>query len=297
MKMRFLAFVSVVLAMGACSNVGDLASTEADDTTDLAAFPDRTQEEGGLLSAFYGLDDGVPFLASYRICNTWGLKDGMPVVFSKEVDVATVQAGDFSVTLADGTVVPAVCATPAPAEDLGEFRTILLLGDFGSGANQPVTVEITGHIISLDHSSDFKGTKVQATPLEDGPFLVHAEVVAEADWEIGKQATRLPFGGGDACPGSSAQVVRAVWAGGVTKPGGDEVDDLERAAYKVIVEAEAGEEAIITPFALGDLSDGDNNHELCLDVDRKVLRIEFPAGLMTDPRDDLNVATSIAVSS
>ena len=37
---------------------------------------------------FTGLDDAIPFLASYRICGSLGNSDGMPVIFSKEVDIA-----------------------------------------------------------------------------------------------------------------------------------------------------------------------------------------------------------------
>jgi hypothetical protein len=80
-----------------------------------------------------------------------------------------------------------------------------------------------------------------------------------------------------------------VWSGGVTKPGGEEIDDLERKAYRVsLIDGSA-----VTPFAIGDLSDGDNNHELCLESGIQAQRVEFPAGLLTDPREDLNPATAI----
>ena len=90
--------------------------------------------------------------------------------------------------------------------------------------------------------------------------------------------------------------MRVVWAGGVTKPGGDEIDDVERTAYTVFV-IDGDEELTATaPLAVADLADGDNNHELCLDTTAKPLRVEFPAGLMTDPIEDLNPSTSIAVT-
>ena len=47
---------------------------------------------------------------------------------------------------------------------------------------------------------------------------------------------------------------------------------------------------------MADLRDGDNNHELCLDTTANPVRVEFPAGLMTDPIGDLNPATSIDVT-
>jgi len=51
----------------------------------------------------------------------------------------------------------------------------------------------------------------------------------------------------------------------------------------------------ITPVALADLGDGDNNHLLCLDTADAPLSVSFPAGVLTDPNDDLNPATSVAV--
>ncbi|MHA3842447.1 hypothetical protein ACSMXM_14280 [Pacificimonas sp. ICDLI1SI03] len=49
------------------------------------------------------------------------------------------------------------------------------------------------------------------------------------------------------------------------------------------------------PVALADLGDGDNNHVLCLDTKDKPISAAFPAGILTDPNDDLNPDTSILV--
>ena len=281
---------------GCADGIADLSSTAQSDTTDMSAHPNTTGAGAALLSAFYGLDDAIPFLASYRICREFGHQDGMPVIFSKEVDINTLEAGDFRVTLADGQTVTPGCVTPAPAEDIGEFRTILTIGDFGSINNQPRTVTITGNIISLDQQTNFAGAEVSVTALEDGPTLVLAESVAQDQWELNKESSGLPFGGGTGCPTGTKQIVRAVWAGGVTKPGGDDIDDTERAAYKVFVADSDGGETVVTPMAIGDLGDGDNNHKLCLDVETPATRIAFPENLMTDPREDLNPATSVVVT-
>ena len=285
--------------LGGCSadRIADLSNTTQSDLTNLASFPQATQQGAELLSAFYGLDDALPFFASLRICREFGHSDGMPVIFSREVDITTLEAGDFAVTLADGSQTLPGCVTPAPAEDPGEWRTVLLIGDFGSIDNQPVSVAVQGSVLSADHLTNFKHSEVAVTALEAGPTLVLAEVVPKAQWALGSTASNLPFGGGDGCPLGTQQVVRAVWSGGVTKPGGDEVDAVERAAYRVWVTDEQGVEQPITPFAIGDLGDGDNNHELCLDAQGDPLRVEFPAQRMTDPREDLNPATSIAVSA
>ena len=75
------------------------------------------------------------------------------------------------------------------------------------------------------------------------------------------------------------------------------MDDVERKAYKVMTVNPDGTNDTIHPFALGDLGDGDNNHELCLDTLNQVVRVEFPADLVTDPREDFNPATRVMVTS
>ena len=56
-----------------------------------------------------------------------------------------------------------------------------------------------------------------------------------------------------------------------------------------------GERREGVPVALADLGDGDNNHVLCLDTKDKPISAAFPAGILTDPNDDLNPDTSILV--
>jgi hypothetical protein len=220
----------------------------------------------------------------------------MPVIFSHEVDITTLEPGDFRITTASGAVGSIICLTLAPADDPGELRTALLAGEFGSAQDQPVKVAIIGNVLSLDGSVNFKGASVAVTPLEAGPTMVWAEIVPEAQWELGKQATRLPWGGGSRCPVGTQQAVRVTWSGGVTKPGGrDSADDRERQLYKVTTFRTRGATAEITPFALADLNDGDNNHLLCLDTTDAATSVFFPAGYLIDPRGDLNPDTSISL--
>ena len=85
-------------------------------------------------------------------------------------------------------------------------------------------------------------------------------------------------------------MIRVTWQGGVTKPGGAEVDDQERQLYTVLFEG--GPTRFDQPAALADLGDGDNNHKLCFEYEGTPVSVEFPAGFMTDPREDLNPKTS-----
>ena len=275
-----------------------LADSSPSDTTitNITANRDSQGRQARLLSAFYGLDDDLPRESNFVICEGAAGKDGMPVIFSHEIDVTTMQAGDFRVTNASGKVGEITCVTLAPADDKGEFRTALLVGHFGDIDDQPVKVEVIGNLLSIDNTMNFKGACIDVIPLEEGPILIWVEIVPEDEWGLGKAATPLPFGGGSGCPEGTKQVVRTTWAGGVTKPGGDEIDDVERVQYKVTVLLEDGGKIEVIPFAIGDLGDGDNNHELCLDVAGTPQSVFFPAGYLTDPREDLNPETTIAIS-
>lgn len=229
-------------------------------------------------------------------CAGAGGADGMPVIFSHEVDIATLEPGDLRVTRASGAIGEVRCLTLAPADDPGELRTALVAGAYGSPDDPPVSVEIVGNVLSRDNTVNFRGASVPVTPLEDGPTLVWAEIVPEAQWALGKAATALPWGGGSGCPVGTVQAVRATWNGGVTKPRGGPADDAERALYQVEVMREDGQGSTVTPLALADTGDGDNNHLLCLDTVEPALSVSFPVGRLTDPREDLNPATSIAIT-
>jgi hypothetical protein len=296
--------VLISLTIAACdalqeaNRMGAMADSTQQDTTitDVSATRDANGREAVLLSAFFGIDNGLPRAANRGICKGAAGKDGMPVIFSHEIDVETLQAGDFRVVAESGAVGEVLCVTPAPAADIGELRTILLVGEYGSAEDQPFSVEIVGNLLSKDGQLNFVGAKATVIALEEGPTIKWSEVVPESQWELGKAATSLPWGGGDGCPLNTKQVVRVTWAGGVTKPGGDEIDDVEREAYRVTMSIGDEGETELVPFAIGDLGDGDNNHELCLDRSGLPQRVDFPAGFLTDPREDLNPDSSIKIT-
>ena len=270
------------------------------DTTDTDVIKPRHADgrDAALISAFFGLDNALPARVTDRVaCEGAGGKDGMPVIFSHEIDIKTLEPGDFRVTTATGAIGDVVCLTLAPADDPGELRTALLAGDYGSMDDQPVTVDVIGNVLSLDGTVNFKGANINVTALEAGPTIVWAEIVPEAQWDLGGKATSLAWGGGSRCPVGTQQIVRATWNGGVTKPGGEPADDEEAALYKVTVQGDAREQDRVTPFALADLNDGDNNHLLCLNTTSPAIAVSFPAGHLTDPREDLNPSTTIAITT
>lgn len=269
------------------------------DTTEAATQQriDQDGREAKLLSAFFGLDGGLPgFLADRVICEGAGGADGMPVIFSHEVDPETLDPGDFKVTLSSGAIGTVTCLTLAPADGPGELRTVLLAGEFGSVGDEAASVEIVGDILSRDGDVTFKGARVDVTPLEEGPSLVLAEIVPQKDWNLGQSSTPIPFGGGSGCPLETKQVVRVTWAGGITKPSGAAADEVEGALYRLTVRSQDSSTRDIAPMALADTGDGDNNHALCLDAAYSISEVSFPAGHVTDPRDDLNPATRITLT-
>lgn len=270
-------------------------SIEQTDTTPDSSLPREIDGESAeILSAFFGLDDGMPSFAG-NLCPDAPGKDGMPVVFSAEINLNTMQAGDFRVTTASGKVGSLTCVTLWPAVDDGELRTALLVGEYGSAEQDPpVHVEIVGNLHSIDNTLNFKGAEIMVTPLEPGPSLVFAEIVSQDEWRLGDKGNRQR---GTGCPAEGVQqIVRVAWDGGVKLENGDEPGDAERQLYTVTVAATDGSPHEVIPIALGDLGDGDNNHKLCLDTDERVLSVSFPAGILVDPNDDLNPETTIQVT-
>lgn len=289
-------FIGLALLVANYERSLDRYSQTDTTATDVTATVHADGREAALISAFFGLDNKLPVRNSNLVvCDGAGGMDGMPVLFSHEVDVETLDPGDFKVVTETGRIGEVTCLTLAPADDPGELRTVLLTGEYGSADDQPVSVEVVGNILSIDNSVNFKGAEIPAVRLELGPTMVWAERVPEADWDLDGPATRIPWGGGSKCPSGTRQVVRVAWNGGVTKPGGEPANAEEGALYKITVADETGDQSEITPMALADLGDGDNNHLLCLDNAARVVSVSFPAGHLTDPREDLNPATTTTV--
>lgn len=292
---KTLAVGALALASAGCAAMAQSTSRDLADTTADAGLPRGSETQSAeLLSAFFGLDNGLPQAAN-RICRGAAGQDGMPVIFSTEIDPATLQAGDFQVVRQSGAAGEMHCASFMPATDPGELRTVLLVGEFGDADNDPpVRVDITGHVHSIDGALDFQGASAAVTPLAPGPSLVMAEIVSDDAEDLGLGMRRTT---GSPCPEEGvAQAVRVVWAGGVTLESGEEPGEAERDLYRVTVETSDGIPREVTPAALADLGDGDNNHVLCLSTTDRPVSVAFPAGVLTDPNNDLNPATTVAVT-
>lgn len=247
--------------------------------------PTSAQDDSpALLSAFFGLDNALPNNAR-GICRQAPGLDGMPVIFSTEIDPDTLDATDFAVVTQSGAVQTPVCASLSPAVDEGELRTVLLIGELGSDeTDPPLRVEVVGDISGLNNDLSFLGASVEVTPLAAGPSIILAELVPAPQMAIGRESGRQQ---GDGCPFErTTRAIRVTWAGGISTADGGEAGDAERQLYRVTIQQPDGSLVEVTPFALADLGDSDNNHLLCLDVEWPPVSVFFSAGHLYDPNSD-----------
>ena len=96
-KLPFLPLMRLMILMGisfGCTNREIRLSSTVPEI-------DKTRE-AKILTAFFGLDNALTQRARALYWNAPG-KDGMPIVFSLEVDPFTLDAADFEVTTKDGT--------------------------------------------------------------------------------------------------------------------------------------------------------------------------------------------------
>ncbi len=259
----------------------------------VSAFGPERPSSIALLSAFFGLDNALPSRADV-LCPGASSLDGMPVVLSRTIEASSLQPGDFQVVTDSGVIHSPRCVTLRPAQDPGEQRTVLLIGEFGNADDDPpALVRVVDDLFSGQNNSDngsrvnFRGTQIEVTPLQEGPSLVFAEVVP---LNSVAEDTR-----GSACPDEVNQIVRVTWNGGVRLLNREELGDFERNLYQVTVLSENLSERHIVPAALADLGDGDNNHLLCLNTEDMVISVSFPAGHLADPNLDLNPDTAVIV--
>ena len=135
------------------------------------------------MSAFFGLDNLLPGL----LCNQPGtLLDGMPVNFKFPLDASSLSETDFKVLDSLGNIHTPICVSLAPANENGENRTVLLLGEFGTAVtNPPVEVRVVGDLFTTDTLSgesvcsaiiNLNGiSTTNIIPLANGPSLFFAQ--------------------------------------------------------------------------------------------------------------------------
>ena len=144
------------------------------------AQPLAVEQSARPLSAFFGLDNKLPFGANV-LCLGAGGEDGMPVVLSHTIKPDSLQAEDFRVVRQSGATNTPMCVTLRPAGDKDENRTVLLIGEFGNADDDPpVKVLIVDDVFSDGTVSSlviFSGTQVSVISLDSGTEIILAAAV------------------------------------------------------------------------------------------------------------------------
>ena len=254
----------------------------------ILTFVLNAKSQDTLISAFFGLDNGLPSL----LCGTPGSQlDGMPVNFMFPIDVSTLSESDFEVVDSLGNIHIPMCAVLAPANENGENRTVLLLGEFGTAVtNPPVEVRVVGDLFTTDTLSgesacsaiiNLNGiTTTNVIPLADGPSLFFAQRI---DGDLNE------------C-NSGTQTIQVAWNGGITPYiSGDTESDLFQ--YYVGYSESSGVLIPHVPISIADINDNDNFHQLCFSTSDEIVKISMMANTVEDPNQDSNLYSEIDVSS
>lgn len=247
--------------------------------------------EARVLSAFYGRDNDLPITSVLLSWKAPG-NDGMPIVFSQEVDPSTLENTDFVFTTASGRKLTPSDITLNPANEEFELRTVLTVGELGDHPDDPpVFLQVVSDVLSRS-GQNYRGQTVAVTPLPEGPFISYAEhFTFTVDYPY------VATGRGADCPrGKTSLVVRTVWAGGVRATDGQELGDNELDAFFVTIVQES-DTVQVQPSAIADLKDNDNNIDLCLSDTGIPIKVGARAGIAIDPNDDVNPATEVEVFS
>ena len=253
----------------------------------ILGFVLNAKSQDTIVSAFFGLDNALPSLLCGRLGS---LLDGMPVNFKFPLDSSSLSGTDFEVVDSLGNIHIPMCAVLAPANENGENRTVLLLGEFGTAVtNPPVEVRVVGDLFTIDTLSgesafseiiNLNGiTTTNVIPLADGPSLFFAQRID---------------GNLDEC-NSGTQTIQVAWDGGITPYiSGDTESDLFR--YYIGYSESSGVLIPHVPISIADIDDNDNFHQLCFSTSDEIVKISMMANTVKDPNHDPNLYSEIHVS-
>ena len=283
--MKTVLRLSIIILLFSCNKKED---PQEEVTNDCKGEYAREEIQDTLVSAFFGLDNVLPGL----LCNQPGsLLDGMPVNFRFPLDSSSLSETDFEVVDSFGNIQIPMCAVLAPANENGENRTVLLLGEFGTAVtNPPVEVRVVGDLFTIDTLSgesvcsaiiNLNGiSTTNVIPLANGPSLFFAQRI---DGNLNE------------C-NSGTQTIQVAWNGGVTPYiSGDAESDLFQ--YYVGYSDNSGVLIPHIPISIADIDDNDNFHQLCFSTSDEIVKISMMANTVEDPNHDPNLYSEIDVSS
>ena len=247
------------------------------------------------LDAFFGLDDALP-LASMFLCFQAPGMDGMPITFTHSLNHDDVTPDKFRVITASGAKLMPECATLAPAVDGNESKTVLLIGDLGNEQVDPIDpphkVLIVGDLFTAEDQpggpQNLVGAEVEVISLFDFVRYAYAEAIPEEKW-----GRSVPEG---APAGAPIWMVQTTWQGGISPINGDTTGETERQFQRIGMAQDDGKVTPVVPFAITDIGDPDNHHELWVAGPGVPLWVEMDPEIVQDPRGDPNAADRIFIA-
>ncbi len=203
--------------------------------------------------------------------------DGIAVVFSEDVDAASLRPGVFLVLLADGGRTLAKEAVLAPASEADENRTVWLLGDFGDPRRRPPTDVVVIAPLHTESGSSLQGVLAPVLGFDEGGHIVHA------------QAQQEPCASGE-------PRVRTFWTDALREV---TQDDLQAVALELVggrtVPPSSFEDHAEAGSFVGESRD-DNVLDLCVPVEERVIGVRVKAGTFTDIPGHRSAATKATVA-
>ena len=246
------------------------------------------------LDAFFGLDDALPIFLCFQAIP--GPLDGMPITFTHSLNPADVTPDKFRVITASGAKLMVECATLSPAVDGNENKTVLLIGDLGNEQVDPIDpprkVLVVGDLFTAEDQpggpQNLVGAELEVVSLFDFVRYAYAEVIPEGKW-----GQSVPAG---APAGAPIWMVQTTWQGGITPINGDTTGETERQFQRIGMAQDDGKVTPVVPFAITDLGDPDNHHELWVAGSGVPLWVEMDSEIVQDPRGDPNAADRIFIA-
>jgi hypothetical protein len=262
---RFLLLVAAGLMLAACGR-GQIPGRVRIPASSMAAASGNATSEPRILSAH---------LAHVRAAELGG-KDGILVVFSEEVDPASLVPRMLLVVSTAGHRMPPERALLSPARR-GQTRTVLLIGDFTREEREPSDVVIVGPLYSAGGVS-MKGRSHPVDPPDAPRRVVSAE--------------RLP-GDGTRCEGAP-QVVRLYWNDRLRA---DDAVDLDAIRVWLRDGTELAPVGVDPAFASEPSARGNNVLDLCLIADSAAHRLRMDAGALHDAAGEPSLAVEVPVTN
>ncbi len=220
-----------------------------------------------MLSAHFAQDD-APSL---------GGLDSIAVVFSEDVDAASLRPDVFLVLLADGGRTLAREAVLAPASEADENRTVWLLGDFGDPRRRPPTDVVVIAPLHTESGSSLEGVLAPVLGFGEGGHIVHAQ--AEPEFcESGEPRIRTFWT--DALRDVAQEDLQAI--------------TLELVSGRTVSPSSFEDHADVGSF-IGESRD-DNVLDLCVPAQERVIGVRVQAGSFTDVPGHRSAGTKAPVA-